>query len=247
MKGFFDMHCHTLFGVDDGAKDFAMSLAMLDIAYSDGIRQICFTPHCNPYDRYPDIDATRYAFESIDYFVKSKNLDIKVSLGSEIMYYSDFAADIERGICRGLCSSKYVLFEFYESADFSEIFDAAERAFSMGYKPVIAHAERYDCILKKPSRLLSLSERGILLQFNSGLFTKSPRRTVFKEMRYGKIRNIIFSNKLPCMVSSDAHGITRRIPKVSFAYEEFLKKTDKAYANEVFFDIPSKIFYQNSD
>ena len=98
------MHCHMLFDVDDGAKDFLTSQAMLDIAYADGIRNICLTPHCNPYDKFPDTDAITTAFHKLTDFVRSKELDINLSLGSEIMYYSDFADDIEKGRCNTLCS-----------------------------------------------------------------------------------------------------------------------------------------------
>lgn len=44
-KGFVDIHCHSLAGVDDGAQSIEEMYKMLDIAYEDGIRTICFTPH----------------------------------------------------------------------------------------------------------------------------------------------------------------------------------------------------------
>ena len=91
MKGFFDMHCHMLFDVDDGAKDFLTSQAMLDIAYADGIRNICLTPHCNPYDKFPDTDAITTAFHKLTDFVRSKELDINLSLGSEMSFTTEQA------------------------------------------------------------------------------------------------------------------------------------------------------------
>lgn len=246
MKGFFDMHCHTLYGVDDGAGDFSTSLAMLDIAYADGIRNICFTPHCNPYNEYPDPDAINESFRAISDFVSSNGLDMKLRLGSEIMYYSDFAGDIEKGVCHSLCGGKYVLFEFYYGAEFSEIFDAAERAYSLGYKPVIAHAERYDCILDKPSNLISLADRGILLQFNASLFDTGAKHPFFRQMKRKKLRNTVMVNRLPCIVSTDAHGVEKRPPRISFAYDELLRKTNSSYADTVFFEIPSEIFNDTS-
>ena len=41
----FDLHCHILPGVDDGAKDKKESEKMLRIAYKEGIRKIVATPH----------------------------------------------------------------------------------------------------------------------------------------------------------------------------------------------------------
>ena len=40
-----DVHCHVLPGVDDGSKNEEMSMDMIDIAYSQGIRTMILTPH----------------------------------------------------------------------------------------------------------------------------------------------------------------------------------------------------------
>ena len=41
----FDIHCHLLFGVDDGPKKIEDSIAMLDEASRQGITNIILTPH----------------------------------------------------------------------------------------------------------------------------------------------------------------------------------------------------------
>ena len=45
MKDLFDVHCHMVPGVDDGASDLEESLAMLKMEYRDGVRNIIVTPH----------------------------------------------------------------------------------------------------------------------------------------------------------------------------------------------------------
>ena len=40
-----DIHCHALYGVDDGADDLDESRAMIRHAKSQGIDGIIFTPH----------------------------------------------------------------------------------------------------------------------------------------------------------------------------------------------------------
>ena len=42
-----DLHCHILPGMDDGAKDTAVSLELLHREYEDGVRNIAFTSHFN--------------------------------------------------------------------------------------------------------------------------------------------------------------------------------------------------------
>ena len=41
----FDIHCHIIPGVDDGASDTKEALAMLRAEYEQGVRTIIATPH----------------------------------------------------------------------------------------------------------------------------------------------------------------------------------------------------------
>ena len=40
-----DLHCHILPDLDDGSRDLDMTLKMLDMAYTQGVRRIIATPH----------------------------------------------------------------------------------------------------------------------------------------------------------------------------------------------------------
>ena len=40
-----DLHCHLLPGIDDGAKNLAMTMAMLRREVEDGAAGVVFTPH----------------------------------------------------------------------------------------------------------------------------------------------------------------------------------------------------------
>ena len=45
MKGLYDIHCHILPGVDDGARNMEESLWMLSKEYKEGVRHVILTPH----------------------------------------------------------------------------------------------------------------------------------------------------------------------------------------------------------
>ena len=45
---FTDMHCHVIWGVDDGAETRQETFQMLDEAKKDGIDRIICTPHVFP-------------------------------------------------------------------------------------------------------------------------------------------------------------------------------------------------------
>ena len=40
-----DIHCHILFGLDDGARTIEDSMAMAEDAIADGITHVVGTPH----------------------------------------------------------------------------------------------------------------------------------------------------------------------------------------------------------
>ena len=57
MKGLYDIHCHILPGVDDGARNMEESLWMLNKAYQEGVRHVILTP--DVYKR--QVHTTAYA------------------------------------------------------------------------------------------------------------------------------------------------------------------------------------------
>ncbi|HOR22980.1 MAG TPA: capsular polysaccharide biosynthesis protein, partial [Ruminococcus sp.] len=63
-----DLHCHILPGIDDGAKDREMSLAMLDMMKEQGVGRAVATPHFYAH-REKSVEAflekRRAAFQSI--------------------------------------------------------------------------------------------------------------------------------------------------------------------------------------
>ena len=70
---FYDIHSHILAKVDDGAETFEMSCRMLDMAYEEGIRHLCITPH---YNRHNADDAERpkkvmRAFRALELYAKT--------------------------------------------------------------------------------------------------------------------------------------------------------------------------------
>ena len=45
MRGLFDIHCHLVPYVDDGARDMDEAIKMLKMEYRQGVRYIIVTPH----------------------------------------------------------------------------------------------------------------------------------------------------------------------------------------------------------
>lgn len=238
MDGFFDLHCHILPGVDDGAPDEATALAMLSMAYRDGIRSVCFTPHRNPYIGMLGGENVRETFSYFCPVAKKHFPDMRFSLGSEIMYYDGCTDDIRDEKCFSMGGGKYLLLEFPPEIEYSDMKRALGRVTSYGYRVLLAHAERYGCLLRKPGRIEELSEEDVLIQLNASLFRKFGFWEGRAQRRFVRT---VFSSRIPFLVATDAHNTDSRPPHIFEAYHKIREKLGDAAAREVFWSIPSAI------
>ena len=118
---FFDMHCHMLAHVDDGAQNTETMFAMLEAAYADGIRAICLTPHYSPYLYGDTYEESERSFAVLQKYVADKHPDMHLFLGHELGYHGGCVPALESGRCRTLAGSRYVLVDFPEKVDLLEL------------------------------------------------------------------------------------------------------------------------------
>lgn len=235
MRSFTDIHTHLLFGVDDGAGNEEIMRAMLDIAYSGGIRRLCLTPHHNLRlfgDNLVRVDA---AFSALTDYASGKYPDMRLYLGNELFYTQDSVGDLRRGICRRMSGGKYVLTDFSPGSSFYEIKRGMLDLLNSGYIPILAHAERYDAITSPFKGLIELREFGIPIQINAnslcGGCGAKLRRKSLKIIRAG----------LADVVASDAHDTALRPPRLDIAAELIASKIGADYADRLLRLNPDRI------
>lgn len=198
-----DIHSHILPNVDDGAKDVAESIKLLEICKEQGITDIIATPHFDA--SVHNIDEFHYivneAYEELN-AARSDDLP-EVYLGSEVYYFKGIGKS--SGIrSLTLCGSRYILLELpiapIKSNVLNDITDLYE---SLGLIPIIAHIERYSD-QKGFKDLIKLLSSGIgYAQVNAASVISAPfKRTVMKLMKNGHIS----------FVASDMHSVKHRPP-----------------------------------
>lgn len=241
MTDFVDLHCHALFHVDDGAEDEDVMKNMLDIAYSNGTRYICFTPHFKIYEfndedeMYEQIDRLNRRFRVACRYVEEKYPDLKLYLGNEIMYHDEASESLFSKRCCFLNSSSYALIEFPPDCTGYAIENAVVKLLRKGIRPLIAHIERYPALIKDLSLARSLKDSGALLQVNARAITK------FKIGKTAKFLNTVFSKGLVDVIASDAHNDSSFTPNLSKAYAIVTKKCGSDYADKIFHQTPLSI------
>ncbi len=159
---FVDIHSHILPGIDDGAKSLEESLRLLDQIEELGFSKIYGTPHTYP-GLYDNTNETiRNSFETLK---KSYNNSINIEFASEYMLDESL---IKKANDKTLLTIKdnFILVEMSFISAPNDLFEIIFNIQLNGYKPIIAHPERYRFYFNDISNLYKLKDIGCYFQIN---------------------------------------------------------------------------------
>ena len=137
-----DIHSHFLPELDDGCVDMETTIKLIREMKKLGYEKLIITPHIMD-KKYPNnLVIIKKALFELRGYLKVKDIDIEVEASAE--YFCD-EAFIELIKKREILSfgAKYVLFELPYTKESKYFTDAISLMLQFGYKPVLAHPERY--------------------------------------------------------------------------------------------------------
>jgi protein-tyrosine phosphatase len=162
-----DMHSHILPGLDDGAVDIEQSLSLIESLMGMGYKKLIATPHImgDFYKNTPD--GIRKKLAEVRLAVAERKWNIEIDAAAE--YYLDewFVERLrneEPLLTFG--DKRHLLFETSFINPPAQLNEAIFAMQAQGYKPVLAHPERYMYFFENFERLRDLHANGILLQLN---------------------------------------------------------------------------------
>jgi len=164
--GFVDIHSHLLPGIDDGAKDMDTSIALLLKMASYGIKNFITTPHVlgSIYPNSSEVIKQKLAAVKKE-LEKREIKDISIQAAAEYMLDGEFSALLDQKDILVL-KDNYILVEM---SYFSAPINLYELLFEIqlkGYKPVLAHPERYNFYHTDFKSYYKLKQAGCLFQLN---------------------------------------------------------------------------------
>ncbi len=211
----YDMHCHALPGIDDGARDWDEALAIARAAIEAGVTDLVLTPHYMPgvYENtiervLPLVDELcqriNHTFGSGFCEVgraggQSPEAKFRIYSGCEAYLCPELPDLAAAGKLQTINGSRYILVELPQA----EVPPYAERVLfelqSAGFWPIIAHPERNRGLSENPEILVEWIRRGIPAQLNtgslSGHYGSRAKKTAEQFIR----------RKMVHMVGSDCH------------------------------------------
>ncbi len=160
-----DIHSHFIPGIDDGAPTVEVSLELLHAMHHLGYRKVVTTPHsmADGYKNSPEVILG--GLEKLRRSVAESGLEMEVDAAAE--YYLDHAL-LENTAAQKLLTfgTDMVLFELPFLSEPSVLLTLVFEMQTQGYRPVLAHPERYSFWHTDMGSMEKLKDRGVLFQLN---------------------------------------------------------------------------------
>lgn len=217
------MHSHVLPGIDDGAQTPEESIFLIKKMMGLGIKKIIATPHimADFYRNTPDTIGR--ALDVLKAELKRQHIDIDIEAAAEHYFDETFEARVNdrRLMTMG---DNYVLFEFSFINPPPNYIPVVQRMKDLGYRPILAHPERYPYMSIEQYKILH--DWGCDFQLNTvsltGYYGKDVKATA----------ESLIDNQLIDFISSDMHH-----PRHAAAFTDALRTT---YIEKLLFDYPLK-------
>ena len=194
-----DIHSHILPGIDDGSPDIETSLMLVKGIYDMGIRRTVATPHVIG-DLYRNTPETiQAALSKLQTAVQSAEINIEITAAAEYMLDDYFIKLLRADTPLLTIHKNIILTEQSFATPTSNLNEISFELIGAGYKPIMAHPERYFYYHNNFEEYTHLKDMGFLLQVNLLSLTGYYGKPAAKAARY------IFDNNLADLVGTDMH------------------------------------------
>ena len=232
VRGFVDIHCHVLPGVDDGPKTPADTLSLLEAAYLSGTAAIVATSHFN----------FRYAFEPARTAGLLESIEAASPAGPVLFRGCELELNDEvlRAFFRDpraytLNGGRYALVEPPLRFPADRIPRLLSRCCDAEVVPILAHPERSPLLQTHPKLASVWVEAGGLLQVTASSFLGRMGRRA-EALAWG-----LLDAGLIHFVASDAHDVVKRPPDLRPAFSAIYQRAGQPTAARLFSHQPAAV------
>ena len=223
-----DLHCHLLPGIDDGAKNLAMSLDMAGRACADGITTTVCTPHILPTVYENEGPEIKTAVTSLQQSLATAGIPLRLLSGADVHMVPDLVSGLKQGRILTLAGSRYLLLEPPHHVMPPQFDDCIFRLQSAGYVAILTHPERLSWIEAQYASIRRMVYKGVWIQLTAssltGRFGRRPRYWAERMLDEG----------LCHVLASDAHNVSTRPPHLASAWATVEQRLGTAEATNIF-------------
>ncbi len=156
-------------------------------------------------------------------------LDVRLYAGNEVLWFDSMTERLQSGEILTLADSHYTLIEFYPEESYQTILRAIRNVRNAGYRPIIAHAERFKAM--QEHGLAEVRDLGAYVQLSTEPLSHKGLSGLFD--RETKFIQKALRNQEADFLGTDMHRIDRRPPVLRDAIDWIQKNLDADYADAV--------------
>ncbi len=226
-----DIHSHLIPGIDDGAPDLEIALGLVRKMADMGYKKLITTPHVYQ-EYYPnEPDTILPGLEALKAAVAAENIPIELHAAAEYFMDEHFEELLEKKALLTL-KDNYVLVEM---SFFGAPPDLENYLFQMqikGYKPILAHPERYLYYKGNIEKYQRIKELGCLLQLNilslTGYYDRAVQQNARELIKEGLID--LLGTDLHHDIHADKLALALKDRKIAKLLEEYEFRNKELFA-----------------
>lgn len=156
-------------------------------------------------------------------------LDVQLYAGNEVLWFDSMTERLQSGEILTLADSHYTLIEFYPEESYQTILRAIRNVRNAGYRPIIAHAERFKAI--QEHGLAEVRDLGAYVQLSTEPLSHKGLSGLFD--RETKFIQKALRNQEADFLGTDMHRTDRRPPVLRDAIDWIERNLDRDYVDAV--------------
>lgn len=156
-------------------------------------------------------------------------IDVRLYAGNEVLWFDSMTERLQSGEILTLADSHYTLIEFYPEESYQTILRAIRKVRNAGYRPIIAHAERFKAM--QEHGLAEVRDLGAYVQLSTEPLSHKGLSGLFD--RETKFIQKALRNQEADFLGTDMHRTDRRPPVLRDAIDWIQKNLDADYADAV--------------
>ncbi len=205
----FDLHCHLLPAIDDGAQSEAEAIALARAAVANGITHAVCTPHFHPGRFDSQVADTHVRLAALRAALSLAEVPLQVGVAGEVRASPEVMMWAETGelpVLGRYEGMRLVLLEFPHGALPAGSEKLVAWLVRKGIRPIVAHPERNKDVIRRLDALAPIVAEGALLQVTadavSGHFGPFAQQRARELLERGWVT----------ILASDAHNLEHRPP-----------------------------------
>lgn len=207
-----DCHTHIIPGLDDGSKGMDSSIEAIRRMAEGGVSAVICTSHYMTGLYKFSAEEYQAKFRELEQEVKHQSIPVTLYPGAEVFLTAGIVEDIKKYNLT-LAGSHYVLFETDLNSFPADMQKNIFELLREGFRPVLAHAERYVPVMMKSHEAQEMITRSVYIQMSAasvvGGYGEKVKQTAWKLLNNGWVH----------ILASDYHAHT--------SYGAFFEARDK--------------------